>query len=248
MSMWIAINGFCLKWPNVLRCAFENDRTDVKIVAINDLAPVKTNVHLLRYDSMYGKFLGDITFEGKPIDIGRGSIDVSYLRDLSELLWGDINIVLECTRIFISKGADAGHLKKESKRFLVSAPATGADKTIVYGLNQSLLTKKDRVVSNTSCTTNCLALPASVTCSNISIKKGIVITFRSYNYDQPKHDRGHSDIDRAPCWFGSTWTLWKAWQRDNSYANAQCVLSRFNLWNHTRHSCRGIKRCNTIRI
>ena len=163
MSMWIAINGFCLKWPNVLRCAFENDRTDVKIVAINDLAPVRTNAHLLRYDSMYGKFLGDITLEGKTIDIGRGSIDVSYLRDLSELLWGDINIVLECTGILISKGAAAGYLKKESKLFLVSAPATGAEKTIVFGLNQSLLTKKDRVVSNTFWTTDCLALPASVT-------------------------------------------------------------------------------------
>ena len=121
-------------------------------------------------------------------------------------------------------------------------------KNFVYGLNQSLLTKKGRVVSNTSCTTNCPALPPRVTSSNVSIKKVIVITFCSYTCDQPTLDRGHSDIYLAPCWVGSTWTLSKAWQRDNSYANAQCVLSIFNLFNHTRHSCRGIKRCNTIRI
>ena len=197
MSVKIAINGFGRIGRNIIRCAFENNRTDVEIIAINDLAPVETNAHLLRYDSVHGKFPGDITVEGNTIDIGRGPIDVSAQSDPSELPWGDVDIVLECTGIFTSKDTASVHLKNGSKRVLVSAPASGADKTIVYGVNHSVLTNTDRVVSNASCTTNCLAPVASVLNATVGIEKGFMTTIHSYTGDQPTLDRGHSDLYRA---------------------------------------------------
>ena len=197
MSVKIAINGFGRIGRNIIRCAFENNRTDVEIIAINDLAPVETNAHLLRYDSVHGKFPGDITVEGNTIDIGRGPIYVSAQSDPSELPWGDVDIVLECTGIYTSKDAASVHLKNGSKRVLVSAPASGADKTIVYGVNHSVLTNTDRVVSNASCTTNCLAPLASVLNATVGIEKGFMTTIHSYTGDQPTLDRGHSDLYRA---------------------------------------------------
>lgn len=197
MSVKIAINGFGRIGRNVIRCSLENNRTDVEIVAINDLAPIETNAHLLQYDSVHGKFPGDITIEGNTIDIGRGPIDVSAQRDPSELLWSDVDIVLECTGIFTSRDAASVHLKNGSKRVLVSAPASGADKTIVYGVNHSVLTNADHVVSNASCTTNCLAPVASVLNSTVGIEKGFMTTIHSYTGDQPTLDRGHSDLYRA---------------------------------------------------
>ena len=197
MSVKIAINGFGRIGRNIVRCAFENNRTDVEIIAINDLAPVETNAHLLRYDSVHGKFPGDIAVEGNTIDVGRGPIYVSAQSDPSELPWGDVDIVLECTGIFTSKDAASVHLKNGSKRVLVSAPANGADKTIVYGVNHSVLTNTDRVVSNASCTTNCLAPVASVLNATVGIEKGFMTTIHSYTGDQPTLDRGHSDLYRA---------------------------------------------------
>ncbi len=197
MPVKIAINGFGRIGRNVLRCTSENNCKDVEIVAINDLAPVDTNVHLLRYDSVHGRFPGDITVEGSTIDIGSGPIDVSALADPSELPWSGVDIILECTGIFTSKDAASVHLKNGSKRVLVSAPASKADQTIVYGVNHSVLTKEDRVVSNASCTTNCLAPVASVLNATIGIEKGFMTTIHSYTSDQPMLDRRHSDLYRA---------------------------------------------------
>ena len=197
MPVKIAINGFGRIGRNIIRCALEYNRSDVEIVAINDLAPVQTNAHLLRYDSVHGKFPGNISVEGNTIDIGRGPIDFSAQPDPSELPWGDVDIVMECTGIFTSKDAASVHLKNGAKRVLVSAPASGADKTIVYGVNHSILTNADRVVSNASCTTNCLAPLASVLNATVGIEKGFMTTIHSYTGDQPTLDRGHSDLYRA---------------------------------------------------
>ena len=197
MSVKIAINGFGRIGRNIIRCCLEDNRTDVEIVAINDLAPVETNAHLLRYDSIHGKFPGDIIVEDNTINIGRGPIDVFAQRDPSELPWGDVDIVLECTGIFNSKVASSVHLKNGSKRVLVSAPASGADKTIVYGVNHTVLSNADRVISNASCTTNCLAPVADVLNASVGIEKGFMTTIHSYTGDQPTLDRGHSDLYRA---------------------------------------------------
>ncbi len=197
MSVKLAINGFGRIGRNVLHCAVENNRTDVEIVAINDLAPVETHAHLLRYDSVHSRFPGDITVKENTLDIGRGPINVSALRDPSELSWSDVDIVLECTGIFTSKDAASVHLKNGSKRVLVSAPSSGADQTIVYGVNHSVLTNKDRVVSNASCTTNCLAPVASVLNATVGIEKGFMTTIHSYTGDQPTLDRNHIDLYRA---------------------------------------------------
>ncbi len=197
MPVKLAINGFGRIGRNILRSVLENGRTDVEIIAINDLAPVETNAHLLRFDSVHGKFPGEVTVNGNTIDMGRGRMQVSALRNPDELPWDDVDIVLECTGIFTSKETASVHLKNGSKRVLVSAPASGADKTIVYGVNHSVLTGRDTIVSNASCTTNCLAPVASVLNATVGIEKGFMTTIHSYTGDQPTLDRGHSDLYRA---------------------------------------------------
>ena len=162
MAVKVAINGFGRIGRNVLRAIIEADRRDIEVVAINDLGPVETNAHLLRFDSVHGRFPATVTTTAHSIDVGRGPIAVTALRNPAELPWGDIDIVLECTGIFTSKDKCLAHLENGSKRELISAPGEGADKTIVFGVNHHILTADDIVVSNASCTTNCLSPVAKV--------------------------------------------------------------------------------------
>ncbi|WP_075997256.1 type I glyceraldehyde-3-phosphate dehydrogenase [Salaquimonas pukyongi] len=195
----IAINGFGRIGRNVARAIFESGRDDIDIVAINDLGPVETNAHLMRYDSVHGKFPGEVTVSGDRIHIGRESFKVLAERDPKNLPWKemDIDIAMECTGIFASKEKASMHLEAGAKRVLVSAPASGADKTIVYGVNHDTLTKDDMVVSNASCTTNCLSPVAFVLHNAIGIEKGMMTTIHSYTGDQPTLDTMHKDLYRA---------------------------------------------------
>jgi glyceraldehyde 3-phosphate dehydrogenase len=197
MAIKVGINGFGRIGRNVLRAIIESGRTDIEVVAINDLGSVETNAHLLRYDSVHGKFPHPVTVNGDSIDVGRGTIKVTAIRDPKELPWGDVDIALECTGFFASKEKASAHLENGSKRVLVSAPASGADKTIVYGVNHDQLTADDMIVSNASCTTNCLAPLAWVLNNNFGIEKGYMTTIHSYTGDQPTLDTMHSDLYRA---------------------------------------------------
>lgn len=197
MTVKVAINGFGRIGRNVLRGIMESGRTDIQVVAINDLGPVETNAHLMRYDSVHGKFPGTVTVSGDTIDVGQGPIRVTAIRDPKELPWGDVDVALECTGIFAAREKAAMHLENGSKRVLVSAPASGADKTIVFGVNDSALTAQDTVVSNASCTTNCLSPVAYVLNNAIGIEKGFMTTIHSYTGDQPTLDTMHKDLYRA---------------------------------------------------
>ena len=197
MTVKVAINGFGRIGRNVLRAIVESGRTDIEVVAINDLGPVETNAHLMRYDSVHGRFPGDVKTTDKTIDVGRGPIEVTAVRDPKELPWDGIDIALECTGIFTARDKAALHLENGSKRVLVSAPASGADKTIVYGVNHKSLTSEDTVVSNASCTTNCLSPVAKALNDAIGIDRGFMTTIHSYTGDQPTLDTMHSDLYRA---------------------------------------------------
>jgi glyceraldehyde 3-phosphate dehydrogenase len=197
MTVKVAINGFGRIGRNVLRAIVESGRTDIEVAAINDLGPVETNAHLMRYDSVHGRFPGTVTVDDDTIDVGRGPIRVTAIRDPKELPWGDIDVALECTGIFTAREQAATHLENGSKRVLVSAPASGADKTIVFGVNNDVLTAEDLVVSNASCTTNCLAPVAYVLNNAIGIDKGFMTTIHSYTGDQPTLDTMHKDLYRA---------------------------------------------------
>ena len=200
MKTRIAINGFGRIGRNVVRAIYESGRTDIDIVAINDLGPVETNAHLLRWDSVHGKFPKTVDVDGDMIRIeGGDSFKVFAERDPKNLPWGDlgIDIVMECTGIFTAREKAAFHLEAGAKRVLVSAPSAGADKTIVYGVNHNVLTKDDVVVSNASCTTNCLSPVAYVLNNAIGIEKGMMTTIHSYTGDQPTLDTMHKDLYRA---------------------------------------------------
>ncbi len=199
MAVRVAINGFGRIGRNVLRAIVESDRTDIEVVAINDLGPVETNAHLLRYDSVHGRFPATVTVDGDTIDVGRGPIKVTALRDPKELPWGTlgVDVALECTGIFTARDKAALHLENGSKRVLVSAPGDGADLTVVYGVNDDKLTKDHIVVSNASCTTNCLSPVAKVLNDAIGIDKGFMTTIHSYTGDQPTLDTMHKDLYRA---------------------------------------------------
>ena len=197
MAVKVAINGFGRIGRNVLRAIIESGRTDIEVVAINDLGPVETNAHLMRYDSVHGRFPGTVTVDGDTLDVGRGPIRVTAIRDPAELPWGDVDVALECTGIFASKEKASVHLENGSKRVLISAPAGGADKIIVYGVNHGALTAADKVVSNASCTTNCLAPVAYVLHRAIGIDKGFMTTIHSYTGDQPALDTLHKDLYRG---------------------------------------------------
>ncbi|MAE89320.1 MAG: erythrose-4-phosphate dehydrogenase, partial [Pelagibaca sp.] len=197
MTVKVAINGFGRIGRNVLRAIIESGRTDIEVIAINDLGPVETNAHLLQFDSVHGRFPQEVTVSGDTIDVGRGPIKVSAERNPADLPWGDVDVVLECTGIFTARDKAALHLENGAKRVLVSAPASGADKTIVYGVNDSVLTKDDIVVSNASCTTNCLSPVAKVLNDAIGIEKGFMTTIHSYTGDQPTLDTMHKDLYRA---------------------------------------------------
>jgi glyceraldehyde 3-phosphate dehydrogenase len=197
MTVKVAINGFGRIGRNILRAIIESGRTDIEVVAINDLGPVETNAHLVRYDSVHGKFPGTVTVSGDTIDVGRGPIRVTAIRDPKDLPWGDVDIAMECTGIFTTRDKAASHLANGSKRVLVSAPCDNADKTIVYGVNHNVLTRDDVVVSNASCTTNCLAPVAYVLNREFGIEKGYMTTIHAYTGDQPTLDTMHKDLYRA---------------------------------------------------
>ena len=197
MAVKVAINGFGRIGRNVLRAIIESGRTDIEVVAINDLGPVETNAHLLRFDSVHGRFPAEVKTTETTIDVGRGPIEVTAIRNPAELPWGHIDIVLECTGIFTDRDKAAVHLENGASRVLVSAPSKGADKTIVYGVNHGTLTKDDIIVSNASCTTNCLSPVAFAIHSAIGISRGFMTTIHSYTGDQPTLDTMHKDLYRA---------------------------------------------------
>ena len=197
MAVKVAINGFGRIGRNVLRAIIESGRTDIEVVAINDLGPVETNAHLLRFDSVHGRFPATVTTTETTIDVGRGPMQVTAIRNPADLPWSDVDVVMECTGIFNSKEACQAHLDNDASRVLISAPGKDADKTIVYGVNDSVLTSDDIVVSNASCTTNCLAPVAKVLNDAVGITKGFMTTIHSYTGDQPTLDTMHKDLYRA---------------------------------------------------
>jgi len=197
MAVKVAINGFGRIGRNVLRAIIESGRTDIEVIAINDLGPVETNAHLLRFDSVHGRFPATVTTTEDSIDVGRGPIRVTAIRNPADLPWTDVDIVMECTGIFTSKEACQAHLDNGSSRVLISAPGKDADATIVYGVNHDTLTSADIVVSNASCTTNCLAPVVKVLNDAIGINKGFMTTIHSYTGDQPTLDTMHKDLYRA---------------------------------------------------
>jgi glyceraldehyde 3-phosphate dehydrogenase len=197
MAVKVAINGFGRIGRNVLRAIIESGRTDIEVVAINDLGPVETNAHLLRFDSVHGRFPLGVTTGPDWIDVGRGPMQVTALRSPADLPWSGVDVVMECTGIFTSKEKCLPHLENGSKRVLISAPGDGADKTIVFGVNHDTLTRDDIVVSNASCTTNCLSPVAKVLNDAIGIEKGMMTTIHSYTGDQPTLDTMHKDLYRA---------------------------------------------------
>ncbi len=197
MAVKVAINGFGRIGRNVLRAIIESGRTDIEVVAINDLGPVETNAHLLRFDSVHGRFPGVVKTTATTIDAGRGPIEVTAIRNPADLPWKHVDIVLECTGIFTDKDKAVVHLENGASRVLVSAPSQGADKTIVYGVNHDTLTAADLIVSNASCTTNCLSPVAQVLHQTVGISRGFMTTIHSYTGDQPTLDTMHKDLYRA---------------------------------------------------
>ena len=199
MTLRVAINGFGRIGRLVLRSIVEHGRSDIEVVAINDLGPIETNAHLLRYDSTHGRFPGLVHVNGDSLDVGRGAIKVTAERDPSKLPHQalGVDIAFECTGIFTTKDKAAAHLAAGAKRVLVSAPCDNADKTIVYGVNHASLTADDLVVSNASCTTNCLAPVAQVLHGLFGIQRGYMTTVHAYTNDQPSLDQMHKDLYRA---------------------------------------------------
>jgi glyceraldehyde 3-phosphate dehydrogenase len=202
MAVRVAINGFGRIGRNILRAIIESGRKDIEVVAINDLGPVETNAHLLRYDSVHGRFPGEVKVNGDSIDVGRGPIKVTAERDPSKLPHKDlrVDIAMECTGIFTDPAKASSHLQAGAKRVLVSAPlsnATQGEKTIVYGVNHDTITADDKIISNASCTTNCLAPVAQVLHEAVGIDKGFMTTIHAYTGDQPTLDTLHKDLYRA---------------------------------------------------
>ena len=204
MAVKVAINGFGRIGRNVLRAIIESGRTDIDVVAINDLGPIETNAHLLRFDSVHGRFPGDVVVEADTLTVrmgGRvmGPIKVTAIKSPAELPHKalGVDIAMECTGIFAAKDKASAHLTAGAKRVLVSAPADGADLTVVYGVNHDKLTRDHLVVSNASCTTNCLAPVAKVLNDLVGIDKGFMTTIHAYTGDQPTLDTMHKDPYRG---------------------------------------------------
>src|ERR1700744_1524375 len=199
MAVRVAINGFGRIGRLVFRAIVESGRRDIEVVAVNDLGPVETNAHLLRYDSVHGRFPANVTVDGDHIVAAGHKLKVTALRDPAELPHKalDVDIALECTGLFTSKDKASAHLKAGAKRVLISAPGDGVDLTVVYGVNHDKLTKEHAIVSNASCTTNCLVPVAKVLNDAIGIDKGFMTTVHSYTGDQPTLDTMHKDLYRA---------------------------------------------------
>jgi len=199
MAVRVAINGFGRIGRNILRAVVEAKRRDIEIVAINDLGPVETNAHLLRYDSVHGRFPAEVVVDGDAIVVQGQRIRVTAIRDPATLPHKElgVDIALECTGIFTARDKAAAHLKAGARRVIVSAPSDGADLTVVYGVNHDQLTKDHLVISNASCTTNCLAPIAKVLNDAFTIERGFMTTIHSYTNDQPSLDQMHKDLYRA---------------------------------------------------
>ncbi|MGB0845313.1 MAG: type I glyceraldehyde-3-phosphate dehydrogenase [Thiolinea sp.] len=197
MTIKVAINGFGRIGRNVLRALFESGRDDIQVVAINDLAPVAMQAHLFSFDSIHGRFHGEVSHGEDWLQIGDHKIRCSSERNPERLSWHDVDVAMECTGFFTEREAAALHLENGSKRVLISAPGKNADKTIVYGVNHQTLTASDQIVSNASCTTNCLSPVAKVLNDTVGIKKGYMTTIHSYTGDQPTLDTNHKDPYRA---------------------------------------------------
>ncbi len=199
MSIRVAINGFGRIGRLTLRAIVESGRKDIEVVAINDLAPVETNAHLLRFDSVHGRFPAEVKVDGDKISCGNGTIKVTAIKDPTQLPWKElgVDVAMECTGIFTAKEKAKTLLDAGAKCVLVSAPSDGADLTVVYGVNHDKLTKEHKVVSNASCTTNCLAPVAKVLNDAVGIDKGFMTTIHSYTNDQPSLDQVHKDLYRA---------------------------------------------------
>ena len=199
MTTRIAINGFGRIGRLVMRSIIETGRSDVEIVGINSTGTAKNNAHLLRYDTVHGRLNQDVTVDGETMDYGRGKIRFSSERDPRLIPWQDldVDIVMECTGNFTDRDKAAAHFDNGSKRVLVSAPANNADLTVVYGINHDQITADHHVVSNASCTTNCLAPVAAVLDEAFGIESGFMTTIHSYTGDQPTLDKNHKDLYRA---------------------------------------------------
>ncbi|KAA2317358.1 type I glyceraldehyde-3-phosphate dehydrogenase [Pseudooceanicola sediminis] len=197
MVTTVAINGFGRIGRNVLRAIAESGRTDIEVVGVNDLTSVETNAHLFRYDSVHGRFNGEVKTGDDWMDMGQGKIKVTAIRNPEELPWKGVDVALECTGFFTKRDTAARHLENGSARVLVSAPCTDADVTAVYGVNHGSVTSDHMVISNASCTTNCLSPVAKVLNDTVGIEHGFMTTIHSYTGDQPTLDRAHSDLYRA---------------------------------------------------
>jgi glyceraldehyde 3-phosphate dehydrogenase len=199
MAVRVAINGFGRIGRLVLRSILEHKRTDIQVVAVNDLGPVETNVHLLKYDSVHGPLNMDVKVEGDTVSVGNQTFKVTAIKDPAQLPHKDLNvdIAFECTGIFTAKEKAAAHLQAGAKRVLISAPGENSDLTVVYGVNHQKLTKEHMIVSNASCTTNCLVPVVSVLHDAIGIEKGMMTTIHSYTGDQPTLDTMHKDLYRG---------------------------------------------------
>ena len=197
MSHTVAINGFGRIGRGVLRAIVENKVDDVEVVAINDLTSPETLAHLLKYDSVHGRFPGEVSVKGDTMVVNGKEIRISAIRNPEELAWSDVDVAMECTGFFTKREDAAKHLKNGSSRVLISAPGAGADRTIVFGVNDSEMTKDDIVISNASCTTNCLAPVAHVLDELVGIKTGYMTTIHAYTGDQPSHDSPHKDPYRG---------------------------------------------------
>jgi glyceraldehyde 3-phosphate dehydrogenase len=199
MTVKVAINGFGRIGRLVLRAIIESGRKDIEVLGLNDLGPVETNAHLFRYDTVHGRFDGTVQTKGDQMDVGRGFMKVTAERDPSKLPWKDlgVDIALECTGLFTAKDKASAHLAAGAKRVLISAPGTDVDLTVVYGVNHQKLEKSHTVVSNASCTTNCLAPVVHVLHNAFGIQHGYMTTIHSYTGDQPTLDTMHKDLYRA---------------------------------------------------
>ena len=199
MSVKVAINGFGRIGRNILRSIIENKNDNIKVVGINDLGPIETNAHLLKYDSVHGILNRDVIINGNDLDVGTGPIKVTSERNPENLPWKelDVDVVLECTGIFTSKEKAQQHITAGAKKVLISAPASGVDLTVVYGVNHKKISNEHQILSNASCTTNCLAPLAYVLNKSIGIENGFMTTIHSYTGDQPTLDTMHSDLYRA---------------------------------------------------
>ena len=197
MSIKIGINGMGRIGRCTLASIIENQRDDVQVIKINATGPIETNAYLLKYDSVHGRFKNEIKVDGDTMDIGKGPMKVFSSYDPADLDWSEVDVLLECSGKFKSRDSAQLHIDQGARKVLISSPGKNMDKTIVYGVNHSEITSKDTIISNASCTTNCLAPIAKVLHDNIGIKRGLMTTIHSYTGDQPTLDRPHNDLYRG---------------------------------------------------